>query len=171
MYQMFYSTQEYSNSNHVMRAGRHYATFTSKGNRSVCIGIVRPLPNWDKRGLDRFTPSDEEHYRVLSRTVGYYSNVHYCSLPIHTRPGSCFLTDWYRWRFHEWDGSEGFAIGDKIGMLLDLDAGTLCIYKNGRSLGIMKDELMGEYCWVATLSTPGDQVRIEKGLFLLSKDG
>ena len=153
-------------SNHVMRAGRHYATFTSKGNRSVNIGIVRPIKNWDKKGLDRFNPSDEEHYHTMlkERTEGWReSNVHYCSLTISTRPGSCFLTDWYRWRFHDWDGSEGFEISDKIGMLLDLDAGTLSIYKNGRRLGIMKDEIMGEDCWVATLSTPGDQVRIEMG--------
>ena len=38
-----------------------------------------------------------------------------------------------------------------IGLLLDLDEGTLSIFKNGRRLGVMKDGLDGEYCWFATV--------------------
>ena len=38
-----------------------------------------------------------------------------------------------------------------IGMLLDLDEGTLSVYKNGRKLGVMKRELAGHYCWVVSL--------------------
>ena len=64
----------------------------------------------------------------------------------------------------QWNGSEGFNNGDEIGMLLDLNVGTLSIYKNGRYLGILKDGLAGEYCWVATMWTHGIGVRIQKGI-------
>lgn len=46
-----------------------------------------------------------------------------------------------------WGGQEGIAGGDVIGLLLDLDQGTLTVYINGRKLGVMKDGLTGEYCW------------------------
>ena len=43
------------------------------------------------------------------------------------------------------------ASGDDIGMLLDLDEGTLSVYRNRRKLGVMKSGLTGPYCWVASL--------------------
>ena len=39
----------------------------------------------------------------------------------------------------------------KVGMLLDLDEGTLSLYINGEKKGVLKDGLSGEYCWMATL--------------------
>ena len=49
-----------------------------------------------------------------------------------------------------------------IGMLLDLDEGTLSVYKNGRKLGVMKRGLAGHYCWVVAF-LPGRQVTIKRG--------
>ena len=53
----------------------------------------------------------------------------------------------------DWEGREG---GDessfKIGLVLDLDEGTLDVYKNDRRLGTLKSGLAGEYCWVVTIS-------------------
>ena len=40
---------------------------------------------------------------------------------------------------------------ESIGMLLDLDEGTLSVYKNGRKLGVMKRGLAGPYCWAVSL--------------------
>ena len=63
-----------------------------------------------------------------------------------------------------WDGSESMSLlaGDgEIGMLLDLDEGTLSLYKNGRKLGVMKRGLTGPYCWVVSLSE-GVQVAIKR---------
>ena len=40
---------------------------------------------------------------------------------------------------------------DVVRFLLDLDDGTLTVYKNGRCLGIMKKGLVGYYCWVASM--------------------
>jgi len=50
-------------SNHVMRAGRHYATFTKEGEWVIRIGIIRPLKNFDKKGLYAFDPLDVEEFR------------------------------------------------------------------------------------------------------------
>ena len=47
-------------------------------------------------------------------------------------------------------------------MLLDLDEGTLSVYKNRRKLGVMKRGLAGHYCWFASL-LPGRQVTIKRG--------
>ena len=50
-----------------------------------------------------------------------------------------------------WDGMESIA-GERdvaVGLLLDLDNGTLAAFKNGRRLGIMKDGLAGDFCWMA----------------------
>ena len=38
----------------------------------------------------------------------------------------------------EWDGMESLSGSFKLGMLLDLDEGTLSVYNNGRKLGVMK---------------------------------
>ena len=54
-----------------------------------------------------------------------------------------------------------------IGMLLDLDEGTLSVYNNGRKLGVMKRGLAGHYCWALSLQ-PGSQVTIKRGKVPLS---
>ena len=50
--------------------------------------------------------------------------------------------------------------GDTIGMLLNLDEGTLTVYKNNRRLGVLKDGLSGSYCWCATV-WEGDTVAVK----------
>jgi len=36
-----------------------------------------------------------------------------------------------------------------VGLLLDLDNGTLSVFKDGRELGVMKEGFTGAYCWFA----------------------
>jgi hypothetical protein len=48
---------------------------------------------------------------------------------------------------------EGFRQGDVVGLLLDCDAGTLTVKKNGRRLGVAATGLTGEFCWAAVLYT------------------
>ena len=164
-------------SNHVMRAGRHYATFTQEGEWVIRIGIIRPLKNFDKKGLYAFDPLDVEEFRS-ERTERWGDHesiqVNYCSLAVGSRDfhnnGRCFWSDWLNSReinyipSNDWEGNEGFENNDEIGMLLALDAGKLSVYKNGRSLGILKDGLTGEYCWTATLWSHGESVIIKKGI-------
>jgi len=61
-----------------------------------------------------------------------------------------------------WYGSESMSSGDELGILLDLDEGSLSVYKNGRKLGVMKRGLAGPYCWVVSMYI-GDQVTIKRG--------
>ena len=49
-----------------------------------------------------------------------------------------------------------------LGILLDLDEGTLSVYQNGRRVGTLKDGLAGEYCWIAGFFSECD-VSIQRG--------
>lgn len=54
----------------------------------------------------------------------------------------------------KWKGMEELPPGSILGLLLDLDDGTLSVYKDKRRLGVMKDGLEGSFCWfVGTFHT------------------
>jgi len=150
--------------NHVMRAGRHYTTFTSRGDAALLlkyVGITRPLPNWDKKGLTSFFLEDPDNFEEFQRerTERWSGDVNYCGITLCNHVALTY--DWGSWRPNGLigaagmigDGSHCCISGDKIGLLLDLDAGTLTIYKNGERLGTAKDGLAGEYCWFGTLAS------------------
>lgn len=59
-----------------------------------------------------------------------------------------------------WEGAEGAEEGDTIGLLLDLDEGTLIVYKNDRQLGVMASGLTGVYCWAVSMGSEGDSIHI-----------
>ena len=174
--------------NHRMRAGKHYVTLTMGGAGTKDFGIIRPIKNWNKEGLYSFDPLLYVYHHELQqqRTERWGgSSVHYCATmaPSADWNGGCYWSGWEGKEgsndFHDWlglgfhDPNGGFSYADseldslepddKIGMLLDLDFGTLAVYKNGRRLGIMKDGLSGEYCWVVKMARHDDSVRIEKG--------
>jgi hypothetical protein len=81
--------------------------------------------------------------------------------------GHCFYYTWTGARypgFGVWEGSQGVVeAGDRIGLLLDLDQGTMTVYnyKNDERLGVMATGLGGEYSWAVGLYHQGDSVRIE----------
>ena len=78
--------------------------------------------------------------------------MHCCSY--HCQDGYCCWTDWDNERgFPEWQGGDVLEGSGTIGLLLDLDEGTLSVFKNGRHLGVMKDSLGGEYCWFVTVKS------------------
>ena len=84
--------------------------------------------------------------------------------------------------YADWAGRQAFGAGDTTGLLLDCDAGTLAVYKNGARLGQavapgmrttytpgMKNEyaecevagLKGqELCWAVSLGGKGSAVRV-----------
>ena len=77
--------------------------------------------------------------------------------------GYCYSHDWgegYAVK-ETWDGMQATLRGS-IGMLLDLDEGTLSVYNNGKKLGVMKRGLAGQYCWVVSMYA-GSQVTIKRG--------
>ena len=54
--------------------------------------------------------------------------------------------------------------GDRIGMVLDLDQGSMTVWKNDEQLGVMQAEgLTGPLCWAVLLNSGsrGDSARIE----------
>ena len=49
----------------------------------------------------------------------------------------------------DWEGMQGAVKGDRIGMAIDLDEGSMTVYKNGERLGVIQSGLNGEYVWAA----------------------
>jgi len=121
----------------VMRSGRHFAQFTETvGDRFVAFGVLRP--GWGVRvGADAFNVDGHCFYYTRSG---------------NRLPGR-----------HAWEGMQGARKqGDSIGMLLDLDQGSMSIWKNGELLGVMQAEgLTGPLCWGVSMGFQRCSVRIE----------
>ena len=156
-------------SSNIMRAGKHYATFEtfcSNWLQRVIIlaGVMRPGQ------ANRYThdaPVHKGFFQNFSRNrfgEGVSNNnVQCCVYSVHN--GDCHSSDWKggectkeSWEGMEnmaggryWDGTERLTYGDELGLLLDLDEGTLSVYKNGQKLGVMKRGLAGPYCWSASM--------------------
>ena len=162
-------------SNNILRAGKHYATFKvcteSSYNADFNIGVTRPVAAYQIERLLREQRNISPFY--FSRNVGrrYYNkdgNIHCCLY--NADNGYVNFSDWSsmdRGRSYEhsgisWEGSESMSFDDEVGLLLELDEGTLSVYKNGRKLGVMKRGLAGPYCWVATVQNES-QVTMKRG--------
>jgi hypothetical protein len=134
---------------HVMKSGLHAAEFTIVSDividpgypedDRVIVGLARP---WvDVNAEDAYST---DHFWGLDGSDGYV---------YHGDDDTGF------WWSH-WEGSERFGAGDVVGLLLDCDAGTLTVKKNGRRLGLAATGLPGELCWAVCLSRAGAGVRI-----------
>ena len=133
---------------HPMRGGRHFAEceVVEAGGDGVILGLAA-------RGLD---------LEATSWAQAAFWGV-----------GSTSGRLWHGGGGAEGAGRQGFGAGDTIGLLLDCDAGTLAVYKNGARLGQavapgMKDMdgdavagLKGqELCWAVSLWNKGAAVRV-----------
>ena len=170
-------------SGHVMRGGRHVVEFAITNHEQwtqfIFLGVIRPvsltngidLRDWDGCSGRRVTPAMiSSHYKPAAaeklrsqRTAKWGdSNVHCCAYLCEN--GQCDWTDWDNARRQNlnWQGNEGLGSSGAVGLLLDLDEGTLSVFKDGRRLGVMKDGLDGEYCWFVTAYS-GCEVSILKG--------
>ena len=152
-------------SDHVMRAGKHYVTFTCtdlglESDQPLWFGIVRPL-NQYKPYRNYFTPFcgiRVEGLRELQCPEWGGSNIHSCVYEAIN--GQCKSTDW-GFNGNEdnipnvsnvaWEGMQSFGGCGKIGLLLDYNVGTLTMYKDDIKLGVMKEGLSGTYCWMVTV--------------------
>ena len=141
-------------SGYMMISGIHYAEFQII-NGSPDIGIVRPMPHLDPDRFDTFnfyTIYLLHNEFLAERTVEWGGNVHACQYSC----GDGILC-WTNWEadedayWEDWEGREDCQSGDTLGMLLNLDEGTLTVYKNNRRLGMMKDGLLGSYCWYVSV--------------------
>ena len=177
-------------SNHVMRTGKHYVTFhisETAGRLAdpyyLDFGVIRPIKDWDKKGLGSFEPTcyyDEsfaecEKYReqlLAEKTDEWGDDLHCCCYD--SDDGRCYFASWSDddetekddWNGDDWEGSEPLnAIGNcTVGLMLDLDSGTLSVFKDGLELGIMKGGLAGAYCWYVCGLVITSVVEIERGM-------
>lgn len=140
-----------------LRSGRHYAEFVVTREGYIEIGIMRPIVysssspsssknfcNWDPRNIRTFHPMNHKMYNQFcndqqqrQQQSTMWNNVHcyFCQFPTDSYGRSNFLRN-----------------NDTVGLLLDLNEGTLSVYKNGRCLGVKKYGLAGHYCWVVSLT-------------------
>mmetsp|Transcript_841 Transcript_841/g.1365 ORF Transcript_841/g.1365 Transcript_841/m.1365 type:complete len:316 (-) Transcript_841:227-1174(-) len=165
--------------NHIMSHGVHSVKFTMTRVEKISFGIIRPFDEYwvnmnDVSCKDGFNPfeswSDMIDATSSRRKHWGESNVHCCWY--ETYPGSCQWTDWETTSqtIDDWCGMEHALEGD-VGLLLDLDEGTLSVYKNGRRLGIMKHGLSGEYCWLMSIQGASNStaVQIKRGYLVSNR--
>lgn len=125
-----------------MREGVHFAEFTiTRKACGVFVGLIRP--RWDLERCDVTGAHD-----MTAATL--YGHCLYYSLSGKRWPDNT-----------AWDGMQPSREGDRVGLLLDLDQGSLTVYKNGEWIGVMRAAgLTGEYCWAASLGAAQDCVHI-----------
>ena len=152
-------------SNNILRAGKHYASFNfNSRHNNVFVGVMRPGQANEnasdfpvrKEFFQHFSPSIECNNNNNSLHCGMY----------YAYSGKCLSSDWSSSDIpvvETWVGLEPAASGDDVGLLLDLDEGTLAVYKDGRKLGVMKSGLAGPYCWVVSMFHKDSQITIKRG--------
>jgi len=127
----------------VMRAGRHYAEFTemwgpdgpegTDSTATALFGVVPPN-----------CPANIHQQSSVQLDEGLHS-----LMPDE----SCFYWTHDGTRFPEYESGNrmiplGALLGDRIGLLLDLDAGTMHVYNNDRLQGELQNGLSGRsFCW------------------------
>ena len=169
--------------NNIMRAGKHCISFQVNNwdpstNIGVSCGIMRPTTK-DITSLAKCHPAHDDLSRFSLTDYEMLhgdNNVDCCLLDTSSGFG-IIRKRWKKWKESElmsmnvgkrlwarlqnnnqpwrWEGMEDTqdALSFKIGMVLDLDEGTLDVYKNDRRLGTMKTGLVGEYCWAVSLKS------------------
>jgi hypothetical protein len=120
----------------VMNSGQSCAEVTVVHARDMLIGVGRPT--LDPNAADAWT------------TAAFWG--------MHSNLGSLFHTDGEP---QPWQGKQGYDEGE-LRLLLDSDAGTLTIKKNGTLLGVaVTSGLTGDLCWAVCCCVEGDSVRIQ----------
>jgi len=100
-----------------MRAGQHYAQFTVVAGSRMMFGVVRP--RWDVEG---------GHDAALDRQHRFYATAGGYRLPRFTG------------FYDDWPGQQpAREPGDRIGLLLDLEQGSMTVYKNDERLGVIQE--------------------------------
>lgn len=117
-----------------MTEGKHFVEFNIEAGSNALCGVIRP-------GFDVEEGNDA-----------------------HKAEDHCFFHCGGGYRYPggaQWSGMQAAAAGDRVGMLLDLEAGSMVVYKNDERLAMMAAGLAGPYCWAVTLYDKGDRVTIK----------
>ena len=119
---------------HVMSTGRHALELTMVTSNFTFVGLARP--DIDVQTANAFT---------LDKLWGLYGN----GGSLH-HAGGCDQSA----------GRQRFGEGDVMELLLDCDAGTLAVKKNGKRLGVAATGLTGGFCWAASMDDENNVLRI-----------
>ena len=132
----------------VMRSGRHFVQFTVEGE-VMMFGVIRP--GWDVEGGAG---------GVMAQIVD--DHCFYGTYFGYRFPGGSVRT---MFGYRNWEGVQpAREQGDRIGMLLDLDQGSMTVWKNDEKHVVMVAEgLRGPLCWAVELVS-GNSVRIESAV-------
>jgi hypothetical protein len=124
----------------VMNSGRSCAEVTVvRRDRSMLIGVGRPT-------LD---PNVADAWRIAD----FWGVNSYDGQLIHNSGPH---------NGQDWQGMQPFGTGDVLRLLLDSDAGTLTVKKNGTLLGVaVTSGLTGDLCWAVSCYGAGESVRIK----------
>ena len=125
---------------HVMATGRHAVEFTvvEKGYE-LHLGIARPTI--DLEGSQCYDGPD--FWAVSSEGYGVHNGKFDQNWPGNAAIGNLKLKN-----------------GCVVGLLLDCDAGTLTVKKNGVRIGVSQTGLTGAFCWSAAMADKTTRVRI-----------
>ena len=151
-------------SNNIMMAGKHYVSFEvcNVYGMGLFLGAMRPGEAMQTTLETNPLQSQFYHHFTQRNESRQYNNIVNCCM-FSSFYGYCFSSAWEGNAVSEdWDGMERLSGSFQIGMLLDLDEGTLSVYKDERKLGVMKRGLAGHYCWAVSLA-PGSLVTIKRG--------
>jgi hypothetical protein len=120
----------------VMNSGQSCAEFTVVRVGHITIGVGRPTLDTD--AYDAYTT--EDFWGLYSQSGHVYHN------------DSAI----------QWQGQQGYGTGDVLRLLLDSDAGTLTVKKNGTLLGVaVTIGLTGDLCWAVSCLDHVEMVRIK----------
>ena len=127
---------------YVMNFGVHYAEFEAVGAVGEVGGRLAGVtaPGFDISGGACPTGS----------SVGW---------GMDTWVGNCKLR--HGGKETDWHGRETWVSGETLGLKLDLGAGTLDVFLNGRSLGVIARGLAGPLCWHVEVTRAGDAMGIQ----------
>ena len=131
----------------VMRSGRHFVQFTVVEGDWMYLGVVRP--GWDVEGDGEEAQDGDGHC--------FYSTTSGMRFPDHSDSGGGY----------DWEGRQSAKEpGDRIGILLDLDQGSMTLYRNDdEKMGVMVAEgLTGPLCWAAATAYDRTSARIESAV-------
>jgi hypothetical protein len=118
----------------VMKAGVHFVEFAlTEVGGTLGFGIIRPIHDHPKKRMKRDEFRAYCNMRRHGNELGYEGNVHQYYVPtIHLERG------------------------DVIGMMLDLDASVLTVFKNSEFYYVMtRTGFAGHYCWAVFMDKLG----------------
>ena len=120
----------------VMNSGKSCAEFTVVQASNVMIGVAQPT--LDANAANAYMTADFRGWENVGGKL------------------------WHNAGGRDWQGKQPFTTGDVLRLLLDSDAGTLTVKKNGTLLGVAVTQgLTGDLCWAVLSIAGANSVRIK----------